>query len=453
MSRLLLLLSLLAACVFAQDGVTRGDALRRREYQTYATTNLFVDSEFGSDTNACTASGANACASLTGALAKVPARISNNVTITMTGTFTDTPNIRGFVAGGGALTSTLTVTSSLQAAPVSSTTGSITAIIDQPDDGNDVGYVTDTTKTWTTDELKGYFLEITSGAQSGAVRPIISNTATTVRYIGSFATDPIVGVTYRISRPGAVWASNGIQNITDNSAAITIVGIDQPGNIIAARNFGTVTFSLPRIVTATATSVSLSGGRYTFSSTSASYLSSGTGAGLGLNPVPLSAQTTMLTLGTMFVRTGSTTSNTALLLNRGNIVELASTSTLYAQGAPVSVGTVATNSDFAAVGSSRTNVFIDCTGSGATTGLRSNRLVSTAKPSRISLYTLTLISCATGVNIGNGSSFNLNTTWTSSGVTTDILLDATGYTYSTVNGFSGSFVASPKGTRFSIGSP
>lgn len=456
-SRLILLLSLVATTALAQEGLTRGDSLRRREYQTYATGTFFVDPT-GSDTNACTSTGTSACASLTGALAKLPARLSNNVTITVAaGTYTDSPTIRGFVSGGGASTSTLTITSALAAAPVSSATGSITSFTDQPDDGNETGILGDSTKTWTTNELRGYFLEITSGAQLGAVRPIISNNATDVRFVGSFSTDPLVGVTYRISSPGATWpAGKGITTITDNTAAISLSGIDQTLGIAGARNYGTVTFALMRVVTSTsATAVALSGGRYVFTTASASYLSSASGPGLSTNPVPTSAQPSMVMLGTMYVNTNSVTSNTAMLLGAGSTLQIQSTSALYVSGGPTSVATIEANSEFSAVNSTRTNLYIACGGGAGTTALRSNQLTTTGRPVRLGAYTLTLSSCETGLNLGNGSSFNLSSggTWTASGVTTEILLDATAYSYSTVNGFSGSFVASPKGTRFSVGSP
>lgn len=457
-SRLILLLSLVATTALAQDGLTRGDSLRRREYQTYATTNLFVDPT-GSDTGACTSSGTTACATLTGALSKLPARISNNVTITVAaGTYTDTVTIRGFISGGGSNSPTLTVQSSLAAAPVSAATGTSTAFTDAPDTGTVVGVLEDTSKSWTVDELKGYFLEITSGAQTGAVRPIISNDSRNVRFVGSFATDPIVGVSFRISRPGAVWSSNGISTMTDNSVNITVSGIDQTTQLTAARNFGTVTFSLLRIITpSSASAVSFSGGRYTFtaSSTSASFLQSATGPGLNVAQVPTSAQISMVSLGTMFVRTGSVTSNAAMLLSKGNQVQIQSTSAVYAQGSPTSVGVIETNTEFVATNSTRTNLYIDCAAAASTTALRSNQLAVTSRPSLLGAYTISILDCTTGVSLGNGSTFNLSSggTWTTTGVTTEILLDATAYSYSTVNGFSGSFVASPKGTRFSVGSP
>lgn len=51
--KLLLVLALLFSEAVLADGITRGDALRRREYQTSATVALFVDPT-GSDTGTCT---------------------------------------------------------------------------------------------------------------------------------------------------------------------------------------------------------------------------------------------------------------------------------------------------------------------------------------------------------------------------------------------------------------
>ena len=55
----------------------------------------------------------------------------------------------------------------------------------------------DTTKAWTQDQWRGYVLRITSGANSGALQTILSNTATSIN-TGAFSSTPATGDTYQI---------------------------------------------------------------------------------------------------------------------------------------------------------------------------------------------------------------------------------------------------------------
>lgn len=71
MRSFLLLLVLWALSVFAQPTITRGGGLKKRAYQTYGAMTLYVDPS-GSDSNAYTSSGTDACATLHGAMGKVP---------------------------------------------------------------------------------------------------------------------------------------------------------------------------------------------------------------------------------------------------------------------------------------------------------------------------------------------------------------------------------------------
>lgn len=66
------------------------------------------------------------------------------------------------------------------------------------------GTATDSGQSWTTDDLRGKFLEITSGTQSGALIPIATNTATVITVAGTW-TAPAIGSTYRIVEPGAIF--------------------------------------------------------------------------------------------------------------------------------------------------------------------------------------------------------------------------------------------------------
>lgn len=77
---LALFLALLSTLAAAQPQVTRGGALKKRAYQTYAAVTLYVDPT-GSDANSCTSSGTGACATLNGAYAKFPRFIRHNITV------------------------------------------------------------------------------------------------------------------------------------------------------------------------------------------------------------------------------------------------------------------------------------------------------------------------------------------------------------------------------------
>lgn len=125
--KLLLVLALLFSEAVLADGITRGDALRRREYQTSATVALFVDPT-GSDTGTCTGTGTAACATVTGALAKLPRFLRNNVTIDVAnGAYTDAFTVQDFVSNND---STLIIRGTMvNSTPATGTaTGTLTAV-------------------------------------------------------------------------------------------------------------------------------------------------------------------------------------------------------------------------------------------------------------------------------------------------------------------------------------
>lgn len=180
----------LAACVsFAQPTITRGGALKKRAYQTYGAMTLYVDPT-GSDSGACTASGTSACATLTGALSKLPRNINHAVTINMAaGTYTENPSIGPFMFGTtGGTAGTLTIQGDwTQFTPsTGSTTGTVTSYT-AGTNGTPPTW-TDSSQGWTAGDLKGVFFRMTSGAFSGQVRAVITdNTTTTVTMTANMA--------------------------------------------------------------------------------------------------------------------------------------------------------------------------------------------------------------------------------------------------------------------------
>ena len=141
-----LLIVLLASFAFAQDGVTRGDALRRREYQTYSAVTLFVDPT-GADTNACTASGTAACATVTGALSKLPRFIRQNVVINVaTGAYSTSFNVQSFTFDPG-VSLTIDGETVLATLTTGTPTGTFTAVT--LNSAASLATLTDSGQSWT----------------------------------------------------------------------------------------------------------------------------------------------------------------------------------------------------------------------------------------------------------------------------------------------------------------
>ncbi len=77
----MLLLSLLASTALAQPAVTRGDALRHREFRVYASMDLYVDAASGDDAFPCTVT--LPCATFTRAMNSVPYFIPHGYEVTI----------------------------------------------------------------------------------------------------------------------------------------------------------------------------------------------------------------------------------------------------------------------------------------------------------------------------------------------------------------------------------
>lgn len=208
MRALQLLLVLVACSALAQEGVSRGGALRKREYQTYSALTYYVDPT-GSDSNACTASGTSACATPQGAIAKLPRFIRHAVTINIAaGTYSGgNLNIDDVVMAGSAPSLSLVGPAQVNATLSTGTpTGAFTAVSNtmtpQPT-------MTDSGQSWTTDALRGMYLWVTSGTQNGQVRLITGNTGTTLSLASPFSSAPAIGDTYAVKVPAAVISSVG----------------------------------------------------------------------------------------------------------------------------------------------------------------------------------------------------------------------------------------------------
>lgn len=164
---------------------------------TTAAMTLYVDPT-GSDANACTTTGTGACATLTGAIAKVPQFVKHAITVTMAaGTYTENP-----VFNDVDLNAALTITGAALGNVTPATgaaTGSLTTV-----SNTTPAVMTDSAQTWTVNNLIGHFLVMTSGSQINAVRPIATNTATTLTLAAPFTAAPSAADTYAIQSPTTI---------------------------------------------------------------------------------------------------------------------------------------------------------------------------------------------------------------------------------------------------------
>ena len=210
----LLVLLGLSLGVFAQPTVTRGGALKKRQYQTYAPMTLYVDPT-GSDSNSCTASAAEACATLDGAIAKLPRFIRHDVTVNVAAGAYAAP-LPTFAGVNIAENVTLAVLGTMVTAVPA--TGSAAGTTTAATAGSSAGpaTITHTGQTWTVNNLRGKFVQFTGGALSfDEPYPISANTATTLTFPSTISAG--VGSTYTIVEPGSTFNSTAVSSIENVS--------------------------------------------------------------------------------------------------------------------------------------------------------------------------------------------------------------------------------------------
>lgn len=184
-----------------------GNWLTRPEYQTQATRTFYVDPT-GNNANACTASGTAACATLSGAFAKLPPRIVHAQTINVAaGTYTENPSFNDIDVNAAI---TVTGPALINATPATGTaSGTLTAVT-----LGAVTILTDSTQSWTVNDLIGQFVTISS-----VQRIIATNTATTMTLASPFAANPSIGNSYAIQTPAAI-----ITSATSPTLAMRLTG-------------------------------------------------------------------------------------------------------------------------------------------------------------------------------------------------------------------------------------
>lgn len=207
-------------------GAAVGDIRLNSTYQTQGTLTLYVD-KGGSDSNACT-TAATACLTIAGAQAKMPRFLAHNTTINVdAGTYTENVTIQDFYAKQG-VTFTLAGQSLIAVTPATgSATGTLTGFTETTSTA--VGTLTDSTQSWTTNDLRGRFVRMTSGSANNQRRAIVSNTATSLEFAGYYTADPAAGNTYQIETPSTViiGTMNVGKNIEVSGSASILIQVSQ----------------------------------------------------------------------------------------------------------------------------------------------------------------------------------------------------------------------------------
>lgn len=173
---------------------------------TGAALTLYVDPT-GNDANECSASGTSACATIQGAINKIPKVIRHNITINVAaGTYTGAI-ISGFTMDSSMSTTGGLLISGTRATSTGLISGTATGTATSGTNGDSTitfGTLVDTTQTWTTNDLRGRFLHITGGTGINQVVPIVSNTGTTITVARSSWTTPDATSTYAIEDDAVV---------------------------------------------------------------------------------------------------------------------------------------------------------------------------------------------------------------------------------------------------------
>ncbi len=186
--------------------VSKGDLLKQRQYRTTGTGALtFYVDPLGNDANQCTATGTDACLTLKGALGKAPKQLRDLVTINVAaGNYTGAA-ITGFTMDSSVQTTNggLLINGTQATVTPATGAGTGTATSGSAGSGTTYGTLTDSTQTWTVNDLRGKFIAITGGTGSGQVKVVVSNTIDTITIAGSW-TAPTGTSTYAIQSPSSI---------------------------------------------------------------------------------------------------------------------------------------------------------------------------------------------------------------------------------------------------------
>ncbi len=313
----LLAVLLFTSNVFAQD-VARGDALRKRQYETQSTMTLYVDGALGNDASACTSAGAGACASIQAAVNKLPRFIAHNTTIEIAaGTYDPFEVSDLWVSDGYALTfnGAALMNATL---PSGTATGTLTGYT--PNTVPTRPVATDTGQSWpatgTSQDIlqtRGYFFTITGGTGAGQTRVIAQSSPTAMTLVSTFTTAPTAGSTYAIQTPSVIVFRDTNPALTMGLASGSFVfnnmqfETDGASTIVNSSRRPTASsrwvFNFCRVFSdsnSTTTSVLLNNAPTAFAMLDSSIVTTGTGGGGELSTTSFSSGT--ITLLRMYVQ-------------------------------------------------------------------------------------------------------------------------------------------------------
>lgn len=187
---------------------------------------LFVNGAWGSDANACTGSGDAGCATIQGAINKLPLVIHDPVTISVA---PYDAGYKGFILGGNLMmppgdggTATLHIYGE-QLVTASGLTGSTVGTSDGGTNSAGIGTwcALSTDGTLSASQLKGYLLELTGGPGAGTVRPIYDNDTTSILLTGNCSAVPTSATTYAVRDPVLVTTAVTIPSTLDAGSSTT----------------------------------------------------------------------------------------------------------------------------------------------------------------------------------------------------------------------------------------
>lgn len=240
--------------------IQRGPSLRLPANQAIVTRTtaplvLFVNGTLGSDANTCLTAGAGACATIQGAINKLPQYIYDQTTVSVApfdsgyGGFILSGNVLAAPGDGGTSTlhilgETLVNASGLTGTTVGTATG-----------GSNTGgpinawcSLATSGATLTTDQLKGYLLELTGGPGAGTVRAIISNDATNIITAGTCTAVPTNATTYAVRDPVLVTTPIVTSGQLDAGTGLIGIGISATWDVLRSNTLNVKVTNIGAVV-------------------------------------------------------------------------------------------------------------------------------------------------------------------------------------------------------------
>lgn len=364
---------------------------------TTAALTLYLDPT-GSDSNACTSSGVLACSTLAGVLAKVPRIMRHNVTINVAAGAYGAP----FVLGPGITVesgATLTIAGTMTAATLATgaATGTITSVTAPSNAGPPS--ITDTSQSWTSNNLRGAFVTFTSGSLNGQSFPITSNTATSLTFTTTSNT-AVAGNTYSIQVPGSTFIS---------ATQATVTGISGGGG---------VTISNVKIERSSASTLSMSGLEAVVTLQTVEVKSASTAlfitSGAAIVRRSYLAGTIGITISGVFGPIGPAvqTSNSFVVGSTGSALFGSGTNPASSVSGSVLEGgstsnPVLTLSSLSSVGSQNFSIWVTCTGGAGSVGIGTLPIAGSIAPAMVSFTSnggARISNCTTAMRLDGSAS-------------------------------------------------